>query len=86
MNEEATPPVKASRRDVTHQRFQRVAERRTNQVMEKLRVLGNCASPYQYSYSEEEVAKVFTAIEAEVERVRALFEPQKREKPQRFSF
>ena len=69
--------------DPKRQRFRRLAAQRTNTVLDKLRVLGNCANPYQYAYSEEEVSKMFAAIEAEVRRVRALFAGQKR---QRFSF
>ena len=65
------------------QRFRRLAAQRTNSVLDKLRVLGNCANPYQYAYTEEEVSKMFAAIEAEARRVRALFAAQKR---QRFSF
>ena len=62
------------------ERFRRLAAQRTNAVLDKLRVLGNCANPYQYSYTEEEVSKMFSAIEGELKRVRALFAPQKREK------
>ncbi len=78
--------AKTSRRDLNHERFQRVAERRTNQVIEKLRVLGNCANPYQYEYTEEEAERMLAAIEGEVQRIRSLFEPQKREKREPFKF
>lgn len=65
------------------ERFRRLAAQRTNAVLDKLRVLGNCANPYQYSYNEEEISKMFSAIETELKRVRALFTGQKR---QRFTF
>ena len=66
--------------DPKRQRFRRLAAQRTNSVLDKLRVLGNCANPYQYSYTEEEVSRMFAAIEGEVKRVRALFTLQKRQK------
>lgn len=68
------------RLDPKKERFCRLGAQRTNAVLDKLRVLGNCANPYQYSYSEDEISKMFSAIEAELRRVRALFAAQKRQK------
>ncbi len=55
------------------QRFQRLAEKRTNDVLERLRILGNCANRGQYEYSAEEVRKIFKVIEAEVSLVKMKF-------------
>ena len=66
--------------DPKKERFRRLAAQRTNAVLDKLRVLGNCANPYQYSYSEDEISNMFAAIEGELKRVRALFIAQKRQK------
>ncbi|MGH9856656.1 MAG: hypothetical protein ACRD4B_02315 [Acidobacteriota bacterium] len=55
------------------QRFQRLAEKRTNDVLERLRILGNCANRGQYEYSAEEVRKIFRVIEAEVNLVKMKF-------------
>lgn len=66
--------------DPRRERFRRLGAQRTNAVLEKLRVLGNCANPYQYSYSEDEISNMFAAIEGELKRVRALFIAQKRQK------
>jgi hypothetical protein len=73
--------------DARRERFRRVAERRANQVLDRLRVLGNCANAAQYSYTPEEIAKMFGAIDAELERTKGLFEPQARkQKPEPFTF
>lgn len=48
------------------QRFKRVAEARTNKIIESIRLLGNCANRSNYSYSEEDVKKIFNAIESEL--------------------
>ena len=48
------------------QRFKRVAEARTNKIIESIRLLGNCSNRSNYSYSEEEVKKIFNAIESEL--------------------
>ena len=55
------------------QRCQRLAEKRTNDVLERLRILGNCASRAQYEYTAEEVRKIFNTIEREVRLVRLKF-------------
>ena len=48
------------------QRFKRVAEARTNKIIESIRLLGNCSNRSNYSYSEEDVKKIFNAIESEL--------------------
>lgn len=58
--------------------FLRLATRRTNVVLEKLRVLSNCANPYAYEYSEEDVRKMFAAIEQELKVAKAKFNHQRR--------
>lgn len=55
------------------ERFKRIAGRRTKLILEYLRLLGNCSNSDAYSYSEEEVDKIFSAIERELKRVKALF-------------
>ena len=65
------------------QRFQRLAEKRTNDVLERLRILGNCANRGQYEYSAEEVRKIFKAIETEVNAIRLKF---KDGETQKFTF
>ena len=54
-------------------KFKRVAEPRVNDILDRLRVLGNCSNKHAYRYNSEQVDKIFTAIEAEVQRTRALF-------------
>jgi len=54
--------------------FQRLATKRTNAVLEKLRILGHCANPQFYEYSEEDVKKIFRAIERELKIVKTKFQ------------
>lgn len=60
---------KESKRD----RFIRLASRRTNEVLEKLRILGGCANKRMYDYDDTDVKKIFRAIDEEVKRVKGLF-------------
>lgn len=53
--------------------FRRLATRRTSAVIERLRILGHCANPWQYEYSEEDVRKIFRAIDAELRAVKTKF-------------
>lgn len=59
------------------ERFRYLAEKRTQTVLKKLQVLGNCANRSNYEYSEEEVAKIFAAIEQQLALIRAKFERRK---------
>lgn len=55
------------------QRFKRLAENRTNAILEKIRVLGNCADKRTYEYAEEEVELIFSTIEKELKKVKTKF-------------
>jgi len=56
------------------ERFVRVAERRTNNVLLNLRLLGNCSNRQNYQYDQEDVKRIFQALDAEVRRIKGLFE------------
>lgn len=53
---------------------------RTDVVLNRLRVLGNCANKSSYEYTESDVNKMFAVIEEELHRVRTKFKNTKREK------
>lgn len=54
-------------------RFKRVAENRTNKIIEQIRLLGNCANRSNYQYSEDEVERIFVAIEKELNETKAKY-------------
>jgi hypothetical protein len=55
-------------------RFKRVAENRTNKIIDQIRLLGNCANKSNYDYTDEEVKKIFTAIESELKTTKGKFQ------------
>ncbi len=55
------------------ERFKRLATHRTNAVLQKLKVLGNCSNRSAYSYTEEEINKIFSEIERRVRETKAKF-------------
>lgn len=62
-----------SKNETKNERFRRVATRRTNEILEKIRILGNCANKSAYSYTQEEINKIFNVIESSSKEARAQF-------------
>lgn len=62
-----------SKSETKGEAFRRLATKRTNAVIDKIRVLGHCANPWLYEYSEEDVKKIFRAIDAELKAVKTKF-------------
>jgi len=60
------------------ERFKRLAIARTKAVLDKLRLLGNLSNRANYDYSEEEVRKIFSAIEFQLRNIKARFIFKKR--------
>ena len=52
------------------ERFVRIAEARTNKILDMMRLLGNCASPANYEYTDEDIKKIFTALERELKNTK----------------
>lgn len=59
------------------ERFKRLATYRTNQVINKLKVLSNCANTSAYDYTEEEVNKIFSVIDKKVKDAKSKFHYKK---------
>lgn len=59
-------------------RFKRLATKRTNKVLDQLRILGNLSNKSYYEYSDQEINRTFRAIEEQLRTVKARFRPKKR--------
>ena len=59
-----------------HDRFKRLASKRVQTALKKIELIGNLASP-GYEYSEEDVEKITSALQATVDQVKAAFEKRK---------
>lgn len=55
------------------ERFKRLAQYRTNEVLKRLRVLGNCSNRSAYDYVEDDMNKIFSEIERRVRETKAKF-------------
>lgn len=63
-----------------HERFKRIAAKRTNEILEKIRILGNCSNKSSYEYTEEEVNKIFSEIDKQLKLTKAKFLGGKKER------
>ena len=71
---EGQPAVTESKRD----RFTRIAAKRTQHVLERVRILGNCSNRSVYEYTADDIDKIFAAIEEELQDTRRRFKDRKR--------
>lgn len=46
------------------ERFKRIAENRTNKIINMIDLLGNCSNKNNYEYTEEDIKNIFNAIES----------------------
>lgn len=72
-------------RETKREKFVRLAEARTNKIIDMLQLLGNCSNSSAYDYSQEDVDKIFSAIESEVKEARKKFNKIESKKSTRFT-
>ena len=72
-------------RETKRQKFVRLAEARTNKIIDMLQLLGNCSNSSAYDYTQEDVDKIFSAIESEVKESRKKFNKIESKKSKRFT-
>jgi len=51
-------------------RFVRIAEARTNKILDLLRLLGNCADKNNYEYNEDDVRQIFAVLDREFKNLK----------------
>lgn len=60
-------------KETSKDRFRRLATMRTNTVLKRLKVLGNCSNRQIYEYNEDDVDKIFSTIEKRAKEIKARF-------------
>lgn len=58
--------------------FLRLAQIRTEAILERIRILGNCSNRSTYDYTEEEISKIFSAIDEQLRVVKTKFKKTRR--------
>lgn len=77
--------MKKKAEESKHDKFVRLAEARTNKIIDTLQLLGNCSNTSVYEYTQEDVDQIFQAIEFEVREAKKKFTKTDTNKTQRFS-
>lgn len=70
--------------DKKRDNFKRLAENRTNKLIDMFNLLGNLSNKSNYSYTEEEVEHIFNTLEKELAKQKEKF--LKKEEPKRKKF
>ncbi len=71
--------------ETKREKFVRLAEARTNKIIDMLHLLGNCSNLSAYEYTQQDVDKIFYAIEYEVREAKKKFGKTEARKGSRFS-
>jgi len=75
----------ANAQETKSDKFVRLAEARTNKIIDMLQLLGNCSNASAYDYTQQDVEKIFAAIEAEVREAKKKFSKIESKKSARFT-
>lgn len=57
-----------------HDKFLRIAEARTNKIIDMVRLLSNCSNKATYEYDETDIKKIFSALEQELKNCKSKFQ------------
>jgi len=72
--------TKTDRQSIREERFKKIASRRVQEILDKMRLLKNCANKANYSYSEQQARKIVNTIEDEWKSVKHEFNKNKSKK------
>ena len=59
--------------ETKRERFVRLAENRTNKIINMVRLLGNCSNRSAYEFDKDDVQQIFASIEEEVKNAKSKF-------------
>lgn len=70
--------------ETKRERFVRLAEARTNKIIDMIKLLGNCSNQSQYEYTQKDVNKIFNAIQSELDAAKKRYTAQGLQKDSKF--
>jgi hypothetical protein len=71
-----TAAAKNKREQEKKDKFRELAGKRTQRALDTLDVLGNCFNRNNYTYTPEQIEKIFEALETKFAEIKALTEPK----------
>lgn len=75
----------SKQKETKREKFVRLAEARTNKIINMLQLLGHCSNSNVYDYTQQDVDKIFAAIEVEVREAKKKFNKIESNKSSRFT-
>ncbi|ARJ21002.1 hypothetical protein [Bacillus mycoides] len=60
--------------ETKRERFKRIAESRTNKIINMMELLGNCSNTHNYEYTSDDAKKIIKAIENELQLLKNKFD------------
>ena len=57
-----------------HEKFIRIAEARTNKIIDTIRLLSNCSNKATYEYNDTDIKKIFSVLEQELKNCKSKFQ------------
>jgi len=66
--------------------FKRIAEKRVNLVLDKMRLIGNLSDTRYYEYSNEDAQKVVRALKKGLNEIDSKFKSKKKTETNSFTF
>lgn len=64
--------------------FKRIAEKRTNKIIESISKLQNLTNTSFYEYKDEQINAIFQAIQEELDKQKKIFEEDKKKGKKKF--
>lgn len=71
--------------ETKREKFVRIAEARTNKIINMIQLLGNCSNQSMYEYTQKDVNKIFNAIQAELDEAKKRYSKQDSQKGSKFT-
>ena len=71
--------------ETKREKFVRIAEARTNKIINMIQLLGNCSNQSLYEYSQKDVNKIFNTIQTELDEAKKRSSKQDSQKGSKFT-
>ncbi len=73
------------REETKREKFVRIAEARTNKILDMIQLLGNCSNRNMYEYTTKDVNKMFNAIQSELDEAKKRYSKHDNQKGSKFT-
>ena len=71
--------------ETKREKFVRIAEARTNKIINMIQLLGNCSNQSLYEYSQKDINKIFSTIQTELDEAKKRYSEQDSQKGSKFT-